>query len=221
MGILYPAVPVAVAIAIFTILARHALEMRTKQNYREMWGAIFLGILPAVVFCFFVGIGEPSMLVRNYLLIPAGAIIGAVVFAYLGYVFADMRAARARFDVSQVVPNTQGPVIDQSVRSYNQQGGITAHSVTVAPLARSLDAPENTSLKQQILTQLARDKDITVMALMGDTESIDFAMQIHAFLKNNGFKLREPNGVSQGVFTQAQHGLNFNTDTNTLVVGAR
>jgi hypothetical protein len=90
MGSLYPALPIAVVLAIFALLARHALEMRAKQNYREMWGAATLSFLPSAIFLLIVVSGEPSMLTRNYLLLPAGAIIGACVFAYAGYIVADL-----------------------------------------------------------------------------------------------------------------------------------
>jgi hypothetical protein len=226
---LYPALPIAVVLAIFTLLARHALDMRTKQNYREMWGATSLSILPAALFLAIVASGEPSMLKRNLLLIPAGALIGACVFVYGGYVWSDTVAIPPQppaikppyIIMAQLVPSAQGPMIDQSVTSYNQQGGITAHSVTIGPQQRNLDSPTSEQLKQQMLSQLPRDKDITVMAILGDTESITFAQQIHSFLKDNGFKLKEPNGISQGVFTGAVHGLQFNPDTNTFVVGAQ
>ncbi len=226
---LYPALPIALVLAIFTLLARHALDMRTKQNYREMWGAASLSILPSAIFLAIVASGEPSMLKRNLLLIPAGALIGACLFAYGGYVWSDTLPVAHKpsmpkspeIIVAQLMPSAQGPMIDQSVTSYNKQGGITANSVTIGPPVRNLESPSLQPLKQQILSQLPRDKEITVMAIMGDMESIDLAQQIHTFLKDNGFKLKEPKGISQGVFTGPVHGLQFNPDTNVFVVGAQ
>ncbi|MFZ8310592.1 hypothetical protein ACO1LC_14155, partial [Staphylococcus aureus] len=75
-------------------------------------------------------------------------------------------------------------------------------------------------LKAQLLSQLPRDKPINITTLMGDTESIEFGLQIFKFLKDNGF----PNvgdGISQSIFTGAPpHGLHFNTNTNEFIVGA-
>lgn len=92
MGILYPALPIAAAFAVFALLARHALEMRSKQNYREMWGATSLALLPAAILWLIVVSGESSMATRTILLIPAGAIVGGCIFAWAGYVIHDMTA---------------------------------------------------------------------------------------------------------------------------------
>jgi hypothetical protein len=226
MANLYPAFPIAVAVAIFAILAKHALDMRGKQNYREMWGCLTLSLLPAALFCLWATSGESSMAMRNIILIPVGALVGACVFAYGGYLFSDIMVARAQsqasttFKEAQLTPSERGPIINQNVTSHNQSGGITAHTVNVGPAPRNINAPESASLKAQMLRDLPRDKEITVMALMGDVEAAEFALQIHAFLKENGFKLKE-DGISQGVFTRPPRGLSFNSDDNTFVVGAR
>ena len=77
-------------------------------------------------------------------------------------------------------------------------------------------------LKRQILSDLPRDKPITVMTVMGDSEAINFAAQIHAFLKENGFPLAEQGGISQGAFTAPVNELNVRDDgkTRTFIVGA-
>ncbi len=162
---------------------------------------------------------------RNLLLMPSGAILGAALFAYLGYVIADFRAARAQSDIrviteAQLSPNERGPIINQNVTSNNQQGGITAHTVNVGPQPRDLDSSWGGPLKTQMLSSLPRDKDLTIMALMGDSEGISLALQIHSFLKSNGFKMKE-DGISQGVFSGVTRGLNFNSETNTFIVGGR
>jgi hypothetical protein len=90
----------------------------------------------------------------------------------------------------------------------------------IGPQPRSLANPVWGDLKAEMLSHLPRDRDITVMAPMGDPEAMDFALQIRAFLAANGFKLKE-SGISQGVFTQAQHGLSFDPETNTFVVGSQ
>jgi hypothetical protein len=62
-------------------------------------------------------------------------------------------------------------------------------------------------LKRQMLSELSREKPITVMGIMGDTESCMFAEEIHAFLKANGFNMKGSGGISQGVFTRTPRGL--------------
>jgi hypothetical protein len=60
MGTLYPTLPIAVVLAIFTLLAKHALDMRKEKNYREMWGSWSLSLVPAALFCLWVASGEPG-----------------------------------------------------------------------------------------------------------------------------------------------------------------
>jgi len=62
--------------------------------------------------------------------------------------------------------------------------------------------------------------EIAVMYVAGDGESAHLATQIYAFLKANGFKMKE-DGISQGVFSPPLHGLAFATDTNTFEVGSK
>lgn len=97
-----------------------------------------------------------------------------------------------------------------NITSHGQQGGITAHTVNIGPQQRSLSSPNAAALKQQILTQLSRAKPITVFCIMGDTEGYYFGMEIHAFMKANGFTMAEPDGISQGVFTPPPKGLSVN-----------
>jgi hypothetical protein len=56
------------------------------------------------------------------------------------------------------------------------------------------------------LKELPRDKEITVTALMGDAEAFQLATEIFAFLKDNGFNLKE-SGLSQAIFSKPIKGL--------------
>jgi hypothetical protein len=103
------------------------------------------------------------------------------------------------------------------------QGQIGNNTLNVGPQPRNIDSPQAAGLKNQILKELPKDKPITVMALMGDGEGIQFAQQIHAFMKANGFMMKEPNGISQGVFTGAVKGLQRNNEPDgsiTFIVGS-
>jgi hypothetical protein len=78
-------------------------------------------------------------------------------------------------------------------------------------------------LRAQILRELPKNKPITVTALLGDGESIQFAQQIHAFMKANGFTMKEPNGISQSVFSTVVKGLaveNAPDGQITFIVGS-
>jgi hypothetical protein len=114
------------------------------------------------------------------------------------------------------MPSDHRPNIN--VTSHNQMGGVTAHTVNVGRPSRSL----NDGLRAQIMRDLPRDKPITVIAVMGDSEACLLAEQIHAFLKSNGFPLKEEGGISQGVFMPMPKGLSVNVKDDGLefVVGA-
>ena len=103
------------------------------------------------------------------------------------------------------------------------QGQIGSNTLNLGPQPRNIDSAQAVSLKSQILHELPKDKPITVMAMLGDGESIQFALQIHAFMKANGFTMKEPGGISQGVFTGVVKGLQRNNEADgsiTFVVGS-
>lgn len=85
------------------------------------------------------------------------------------------------------LPNNSGPVniINQNVSSMNQQGGITAHTVNVPTMKRVM----GDGMKQTIMRDCPRDKMIAVWSVAGAEETHQFAEQIFAFMKANGFNL--------------------------------
>jgi hypothetical protein len=126
MGLLYPTLPIAICMAVFALLGRHALDMKGKGNYRQTWGALSLSVAPLALFLLWVESGESSMIARNMVLIPSGAIFGALVFAYAGYVWSDFTTKtqapgkQATTNVSvecitEILPKTFGP--NETVRA--------------------------------------------------------------------------------------------------------
>jgi|688.fasta_scaffold111990_3 hypothetical protein len=105
-------------------------------------------------------------------------------------------------------------LIDQSVTSYNQSGGITAHTVNIGPQKRKL----NSALQQQLLS-LPKTRPITIIAMMGNSESMDFAIEIHEFMQSAGMPMAE-SGISQGMFAGVVKGLNFDATSAQITVGA-
>jgi hypothetical protein len=106
-------------------------------------------------------------------------------------------------------------IIDQSVTSYNQTGGITAHTVNLGPQPRRMDE----TLKAQILSEIPRSKPITVAALLGDGEACQFAEELHTFLKNHGFPVTGER-IDLVVPSGTVKGLTFDPDRSEFVVGA-
>jgi hypothetical protein len=104
-------------------------------------------------------------------------------------------------------------IIDQSVTSYNQTGGITAHTVNIGPPRREL----TDSLKQHLLT-LPLDKPITVTAVMGVSDASELANEIRSFLAQSGFPMAST-GIAQGVFGEDMRGLRFDAHFAEFIVG--
>jgi hypothetical protein len=130
-----------------------------------------------------------------------------------------VQAIAALLPVTATAQNTLGNIYgNQGIITQGQTGNNT---IIQGPVRRDLNSAWGDPLKQQMLNNLPRDKEITVTAVMGDTEALDLAVQIHSFLKSSGFKLTEPKGVSQAIFNQPIHGLQFNSETNNFIVGVR
>jgi hypothetical protein len=79
---------------------------------------------------------------------------------------------------------------DTRVTSYNQSGGITAHTVNIGSQRRSLS--NMPKLRASLLADLPRDKPIDVEHTFGDAEAANLADEIYEFLRVNAFKLAYP-----------------------------
>lgn len=99
--------------------------------------------------------------------------------------------------------------IDQRVTSHNQTGGITAHTVNIAPQKRTL-TPE---MKAQLLSMLPKERTIEVESPIGDGEAIEFAQENWEFLKASGFKMSQ-DGLIQSIRTPAPKGQSIDLQSN-------
>jgi hypothetical protein len=192
MGTLYPTLPIAVVLAIFTLLAKHALDMRKEKNYREMWGSWSLSLVPAALFCLWVASGESSMLTRNLILIPAGALLGACAFAYAGYLWHDMTAAAqpgGKSDQSTVT-DSKPPVNvfgNQNVLSFGQVGGQTAHTIINQGLPpRTISSAARTGLVEALKPPEGKKPKVTVDCA-NDGNATQYADQWEAILRDAGW----------------------------------
>jgi hypothetical protein len=114
MGPFSPTTWIAAAVlALFGLLAKHALDMKGKKNYREMFGSLTLSLLPATLFWLWEVSAEDSMATRTLLVIPAGALIGAFAFAWAAYVLHDMRKT-SRVTESFTVPAETERLVSQA-----------------------------------------------------------------------------------------------------------
>jgi hypothetical protein len=102
------------------------------------------------------------------------------------------------------------------VTSYNQSGGITAHTVNVAPAARRFDSGHASQLKG-ILPVGAK---VSVTAVMGDQEAFGFASEVDAWLRSAGYVV---DGVNQAIFSKPVTGQGVEKvgDEYRLVIGSQ
>jgi hypothetical protein len=83
------------------------------------------------------------------------------------------------------------PLIDHSVTSHNQSGGITAHTVIIGPRRAEFDA----GVKANILQKIPKDKPVELMAF-GSQKDWLIGAAVAEFMANNGYQVRfTPNGV--------------------------
>jgi hypothetical protein len=106
MGTLY----LALAIAVFSLLAKHAFDMRKEKKFREFWGYLALSMVPLCVIClYWADYGDSSDMGRNVILGIIGALSGAALLIWLGYVVHDATA------IAQT-PNSQVPEFSKEMR---------------------------------------------------------------------------------------------------------
>ena len=74
------------------------------------------------------------------------------------------------------------------VTSYNQSGGITAHTVNMEKPGRHI----NDGLKQQLDSLLPKEKrPIVINSAISDRESYNFGAEIAAYLRGNGWSVEQ------------------------------
>jgi hypothetical protein len=112
--------------------------------------------------------------------------------------------------VKEGIPMPNGDTFN--VSSHGQQGGITAGQVNFGRQPRFLDE----AAKRTITTGLPnRSIPITVIATMGDGESIQFGQTILNFLRSNGYTV---DGVNQAVWNGSFPGTQIDTSTTPIQI---
>lgn len=110
----------------------------------------------------------------------------------------------------------QIPRIDQSVTSYNQSGGITAHTVHMRTPPRDLHtSPGADTFKKQLLTDIHKGEPVTLMAVAMDNEAHSFALQIAEFLTGNGYQIKEVASLMSA--PPPQPGITFSSPHQVIV----
>ena len=110
--------------------------------------------------------------------------------------------------VEAVMAQPNGPAINQEpggALPFGQQGGITAGTVNIGPQRRVLADESFVEMRNQLLA-LPRDRKISFIATMGDTETIEFRNQITEFMRSNGFKF-DDRDIAHAVWSKPFHGV--------------
>ena len=102
------------------------------------------------------------------------------------------------------------------VRSYNQQGGVTAGQININRPPRTLSPQLKAQLDE--LLPAHKDKEIKIDAQMGDSEAFQFAQEIKDYLEYNGWKV---NGVNQVICDEPVMGQIIMPDRTNIRIGGR
>ena len=116
-------------------------------------------------------------------------------WAWIAGIIVAIPAIAALFFITKGKGNEKENMNDKiSISSFNQSGGITAHTVNVGAPHRVVDA----DVKSQLNKLMVGRKEITVTAVMGDAEAFQFATGIFNYLKEQGATVEA--GVNQAIF---------------------
>jgi hypothetical protein len=191
----------ALAIAVFSLFAKRAFDMRKEKKFREFWGYLALSMVPlCAISLYWAAYGDSFDMGRNVILGMIGAISGAALLIWLGYVVHDATA------IAQT-PNSQVPESSKegnnTATSSGQQGGITAGAIIINPPKQSIQQ-KNEVINQIALLMNEGDSINQTFLDKGDTELIkqqykSWADMTYAYLYKNL-------GISYAVQFKNAHG---------------
>lgn len=104
------------------------------------------------------------------------------------------------------------------IKSINQSGGITAHTVNVGAQRRQMTEKDGAQIKDVIPT----DAQVTVATVFGDSEAFAFAIQVREWLLKNGYAevkgVNEYGGLAVPIFGQE---ISKTKDGYQIFIGSR
>jgi hypothetical protein len=128
----------ALAVAVFGVIANHARDMYRDKKYQEMAGTLFWAVVPIAIFsAFWIANENPSIMARNIILGMIGAVLGTCALIWIGYLVGGPGTG-----VQTLTPQ---PTFSAEVRSgviYTEKGPLSlfmaayqsSHGWTVSPL---------------------------------------------------------------------------------------
>lgn len=103
------------AIAIFGVFARRAVDMWDKGQHQYVASSICLAVIPIALWMLWLTGGETSMWVRNLLLGSVGAVIGGAGLIWLGYVINPAIAQAPATEISKPKEDTMAPDAEKPI----------------------------------------------------------------------------------------------------------
>jgi hypothetical protein len=153
------------------------------------------------------------------LTIIAGIIIvaaGVFWHVHLSMAQAPPAVAQLQPGAPSVPSNTMGPVTgNQGIVTQGQSGG---QNVIINPrITRHLDD----AMRAGLLKDLPKDKPVLVLGMNGNTESMNYAKEIYAFLKDNDYPMKDKEAGWHMFFNPPVFNVNIsdgNNGTERLIV---
>jgi hypothetical protein len=147
--------------------------------------------------------------------------MGAIIFSAFGS-FAQFQSARVENNHARIlaIQYAPPPYVSSDCSAGSFQGRDFApncpKTYNFAPQQRHI----NEQLKNNILTQIQKDKPITVFCAVGNDEECVFAHEIYDFFKSEGYKMTDT-GPGQAVSNQPLKGLAYDPSNGTFRVGSQ
>ena len=178
-GLLGFVAPILISLSLLFIgLAIKAVE-NADGHKASQWSSIAFFSLGVCALLWAVK-GDGTMVQKNFMLGVIGAAFGASTFIFIGYALGDSPIPPDKTNPE----NTMADKVTQNVTSYNQQGGITAGTVSVAP-QRLVFSPE---VGAQLLAAMPVKKKVNLTSIGGGADQA-VGDQVESFLVANGYKV--------------------------------
>jgi hypothetical protein len=178
----------AVGLAAFGVFLRFAVQALIDKQHRALAAWFFWSFMPLlIVSLVLVKTGDPviSELTRNLLLGGIGALTGASLCIWAGYLILDTRATAQPVPqaTTQPVPE-KGPTVAQgpTINTWNQSGG--TNTINIGPQRLAFDQ----TIGEELIRRLPAGKPVHIRSV-GSNNDQQVANQYQAFLQERGFNV--------------------------------
>ncbi len=127
----------ALAVAVFGVIANHAREVYKERKYREMFGTLFWAVVPiAIISLIWVANENPLVMARTITLGFVGAALGAFALIWCGYLVHDWSAvAQTAVPVEPSSAPTGSTGVDVKGTAAQSSGGIRGNKFFIGRMS--------------------------------------------------------------------------------------